>query len=60
MTKPIMDPFVLEGYVACEQEGAEIEDCPHGEGTDGQAGWKMGWKLADKAMSLKLEGAPPL
>jgi hypothetical protein len=37
------DPFFREART----EGADWEDCPYGEGTDGQSGWRQGWNAAD-------------
>jgi len=46
MMASFRDPFFKEGYEA-RTEGAEWADCPYGEDTDGQAGWRKGWNAAD-------------
>ena len=42
----INDPLFKEGADAF-YEGAEYEDCPYAEGTDGEFGWKRGWTYCD-------------
>ena len=41
----LKDPFFEEGREDF-LEGAELQDCPYQEGTDGEAGWKIGWREA--------------
>lgn len=41
------DPFFAEGYESYH-EGADITDCSYPEGSDGEYGWKKGWRFADK------------
>lgn len=44
------DPFWQEGYEAFF-DGLGLEECPYGEGTDGEFGWKHGWRDADKEVT---------
>lgn len=41
----IKDPFVEEGAQDYD-EGCDINECPYEEGTDGQTGWRIGWREA--------------
>ena len=41
------DCFFEEGKEAF-REGCDLEGCPYDEGTDGEFGWKRGWRFADK------------
>jgi len=41
------DPFFQEGY--CDAyEGIDYAECPYEFNTDGEYGWKNGWKFAEK------------
>jgi len=44
---PFEDPFYCEGYDAY-YDGADEQDCPYDEGTDGQDGWLKGWREANR------------
>ena len=41
------DPFFVEGYEDYH-DCSDMEDCPYPEGSDGEFGWKKGWRFADK------------
>jgi ribosome modulation factor len=49
------DPLEREGYEAYF-DGADLDDCPHDEGTDGQNAWRKGWKKADLEEEFELNG----
>lgn len=40
------DFFVEEG-VNDFQDGISFEECPYPEGTDGENGWKRGWRIGE-------------
>lgn len=42
------DPLEQEGYAAFV-EGADLDDCPYAEGTDGQEAWCKGFRRAETA-----------
>jgi len=42
-----VDCFFEEGFHSYEA-GSDYEECPYDEGTDGEYGWKQGWKKAEK------------
>lgn len=41
------DDFYKDGYNDFVF-GADLKECPWDEGTDGEYGWQMGWKQAEK------------
>jgi ribosome modulation factor len=41
-----MEDHLFNEGVEAFSEGAEKEDCPYEEGTDGQFGWMKGWRAA--------------
>ncbi|MEN6379230.1 MAG: hypothetical protein ABFD15_06600 [Methanofastidiosum sp.] len=41
------DDFLKQGYEDFVA-GEDYEECPWDEGTDGEYGWKKGWKQAEK------------
>ena len=41
------DCFFIEGVIG-NREGFDFKECPYEHGTDGECGWKMGWKFSDK------------
>lgn len=47
MSKQFEDEFFQRGYEDYF-EGVDCEECPWDEGTDGEYGWKHGWKEASE------------
>ena len=43
----LVDDFFEEGFLA-NQDGCDLVNCPYDEGTDGEFGWKNGWREAQK------------
>ena len=41
-----MTDHLFDEGVEALSEGADKEDCPYEEGTDGQFGWMKGWRAA--------------
>jgi hypothetical protein len=48
------DPFAQEGYDDFFL-GYEKEDCPYDDGTDGEGGWKKGYRKAELVERQLLE-----
>ena len=42
-----IDEFYLDGHESYRM-GTSLDECPFDEGTDGEYGWKKGWRQAEK------------
>lgn len=50
MNQQCKDEFFEAGYLDFKN-GIDYDECPWDEGTDGEFGWKQGWKHASRGES---------